>query len=173
MALCSYIFFMKPIILICLCVVCRRILQQTGTGIISGEGVIRGFPTHSNCAKKYQIETGCSFFQGESHFFPRRHLQMLWWFQPDQRHGRYASKWQRNEHGQSNHTSNLLRPSSGTEMLLMWVRLSAMFLQPSRLCEGTHRWYDAHANPSGRCSKKKGLLFDVCFDVCFHVLIYV
>ena len=51
----------------------------------------------------------------------------------------------------------------------MWIRLPAVFLQPSRLCEGTHRWYDAHAYPSGRRSKITGLLFDVCFDVCFHV----
>ena len=62
-------------------------------------------------------------------------------------------------------------------MLLMWVSLPAMFLQQTRLCEDTNRWYDGFANPSGRCSQKTGLLFDiffvVCFDVCFDYLMYV
>jgi hypothetical protein len=38
---------------------------------------------------------------------------MLRQFQQDQRHGRYASKWQQNDHGESHHTSHFLRPSSG------------------------------------------------------------
>ena len=163
---------MKPIILICLCVVCKRILQQTGTGVVFGEGVIRRFPTYCHCPKKCKIEKGCRFFQGESHLFPRRHLQMLRWFQPEKRHGSYASKWPRNEHGQSDHTSNFLRPSSGTEMLLMWVSLPAMFLQQTRLCEDTNRWYDGFANPSGRCSQKTGILFDIfLLSVLMSVLI--
>ena len=166
---CVSTFFSLLKLILRLCVVCWRILQQKSTGVISGEGVIRRFSTNCHCAKKCQIETGCRFFQGQSHIFPRRHLQMLRQFQQDQRHGRYASKWQQNEHGESHHTSIFLRPSSGTEMLLMWFSMPPMFLQPTRLCKGTNRWYNAYANPSRRCSQKTGLLFDVCFDVCFNV----
>ena len=61
---CVSIFFNLLKLILRLCVVCRRILQQKSTGVISGEGVIMRFSTNCHCAKKCQIETGCRFFPG-------------------------------------------------------------------------------------------------------------
>ena len=182
---CVSIFFNLLKLILRLCVVCRGIFQQTSTGVISGEGVIRRFSTNCHCAKKCQIETGCRFFQGQSHIFPRRHLQMLRWFQQDQWHGRYASKWEQNEHGKSHHTSNFLRPSSGTEMLLMWFSMPQCFCSQPDFAKVPIGGTMLMRTPRDVAAKKQvcylmfvlmcvlmyilNVGFDVCFNVCINV----